>query len=278
MALRIEDTYVNTTPGDASYPFGSAKNETTPGALDGTPLEKAIYDDILGLMQSLVTAAGITPSNTADTVLAPQYLASIFNLRYYVQVDYGVGTKVVGSDNVTYICIGANGPATATQDPVTETAPRTKWLTEAAALFNTQHPVGTYWFSEVNSSPADFLGVGTWARVLGRFVVGLSEADADFDTPGETGGSKSHTHADTLSVNGHTLTIGEIPAHTHDFTQEDTQGVGSPGAADGTSNFTTVATDSTGGGGSHQHGTSGGVTSVQSLPPYSVAYIWKRTA
>lgn len=278
MALRIQDTYVNTTPGDASYPFGSAKNETVAGALDGTPLEKAIYDDILGLMQSLVTAAGVVPSNSADNVLAPQYLTSIFNLKYYNPVDYEVGSKVRGSDNVNYVCIGANGPATSTQDPVTEIPPRTKWLTEAAALFGTQHPVGTYWFSDVNSSPADFLGVGTWTRILGSFLVGLSESDSDFDTPGETGGSKSHTHADTLSVDGHALSVAEMPAHTHDFTQEDTQGVGSPGAADGTSNFSTVATASTGGGNSHQHNLSGGVTSVQALPPYTVAYIWKRTA
>jgi hypothetical protein len=288
MAIRPEDTYASTTPGDADYPFGSSKNETAPGMLDGTPLEKAVYNDWLGFFQSLVTAAGITPTNSPDTVLLPQYLESIFNLRYYAPANYSVGTKLVGSDGETYKCIGANGPATSVQDPVTEGSPRTKWLTEAAAIFDVQHPVGSYWFSEVNSSPEDFLGVGTWARTsMGRMVVGLNEGDTDFDTPGETGGSKLHTHTDTLAVDGHSLTVAELPA-TAPFTL--TSSNGSAGSVVPATSNPLAGTDAgsgiaasnniawNGDGDTHTHVLSGLVEETETLPPYQTTYIWKRTA
>lgn len=291
MALRIKDTYVNTTPASAEYPNGSAKNETTPGALDGTPLEKAFYNDILGLMQSLIVAGGEVATNTADNVLFPQYLTSIFNLRYYDRVDYKVGTKLVGSDNVSYVCIGANGPASTAQDPVTETAPRTKWLTEAAALFDTLHPVGTLWFSEVNASPADTLGVGTWSRISGRFIVGLNEADTDFDTPGKTGGSKDHTHEDSFStanagLHDHTVGIdgwgstqsgGTLPEPTIDGRL--ITGSGLSEAGEDLESLAHADTDGdTSQDGNHTHVVNGSVSSVNALPPYHTTYIWKRTA
>lgn len=291
MALRIKDTYVNTTPPSAEYPDGSAKNETAPGALDGTPLEKAIYNDILGLMQSLIVAGGEVATNTADNVRFPQYLTSIFNLRYYDRVDYKIGSKAVGSDTKTYVCIGLNGPATTAQDPVTETAPRTKWLTEAAALFDVQHPIGSYWFSELNQPPSEFLGVGVWQRVLGRFLVGRDEADSDFNLPGETGGSKAHTHGNTLSTDGagnhtHTVSIdawgsvqsgGALPEPTTEGRLVTGSGLSDPSedleslAHADTNRATSLELD-------HTHTLSGGVSSVQSLPPYIVTHIWKRTA
>lgn len=55
-------------------------------------------------------------------------------------------------------------------------------------------PVGWLLFSEVNTNPATFLGYGTWAYYgAGRVLVGLDAGDADFDTPGETGGAKTNT-------------------------------------------------------------------------------------
>ena len=91
-------------------------------------------------------------------------------------------------------------------------------------------------------------------------------------TIGSTGGSATQTT--TGSVDNHTLTISQIPAHTHtkgSFQQE--QGIrhrdgtaqipqrGDVGTATGT--FTT---DSTGGGGAHNHGFTGASMSV--LQPY----------
>jgi microcystin-dependent protein len=49
------------------------------------------------------------------------------------------------------------------------------------------------------------LGFGTWAAFgAGRVLVGLDAGDVDFDTVEETGGAKTHT-----------LTVDEMPSHTH---------------------------------------------------------------
>ncbi len=65
------------TAASSSYPYGSAKDETTSGAGDGTPYFKARADDIFGMQQALLTLAGITPSGSADTVLSSQYVQAI---------------------------------------------------------------------------------------------------------------------------------------------------------------------------------------------------------
>lgn len=68
------------TAADANYTYGSSKNETAPGAGDGTPYEKARADDIFGFQQALLRAASIVPSNNAETQLASQYMQAIVEL------------------------------------------------------------------------------------------------------------------------------------------------------------------------------------------------------
>ena len=65
------------TPANADYPFGSSRDETSPGANDGTPYFKGRSDDILGLQQALLTNAGLSPSGNADTVLISQYFQAL---------------------------------------------------------------------------------------------------------------------------------------------------------------------------------------------------------
>ena len=65
------------TAADANYPYGSAKNESTPGAGDGTPYFKARADDIFGMQQAILRAAGIVPTGNAETALSSQYLSGI---------------------------------------------------------------------------------------------------------------------------------------------------------------------------------------------------------
>ena len=72
---------------------------------------------------------------------------------------------------------------------------------------------------------------------------------------------------DKRGYTGHTLNIAQIPPHTHSFTRENTRGTPSNGAQDGQSSFSTVNTDSTGGGESHNN-----------LQPYIATYVWKRVS
>jgi hypothetical protein len=65
------------TSDPAGYPYGKAQNVTVEGDGTGTPLEKDLVNDILGLQQALLVAAGITPSGVSDKANASQYLDAI---------------------------------------------------------------------------------------------------------------------------------------------------------------------------------------------------------
>lgn len=76
----------------AGYPQGSARNITVPGDGTGTPWEADLVNDWFGFFQSLLDAAGITPSGTPDEVGASDYFNAIGTL---------VGTGVYSTDGGT---------------------------------------------------------------------------------------------------------------------------------------------------------------------------------
>ncbi len=76
------------TPVDLDYPYASSKNETTPGARDGTPWFKARSDDIFGLMQGLLRLGGIVPTGNADTARNSQYIQAIEEIASGRAVNY----------------------------------------------------------------------------------------------------------------------------------------------------------------------------------------------
>lgn len=78
-------------------------------------------------------------------------------------------------------------------------------------------------------------------NLKGRVPVGLDSAQTEFDTIAETGGAKTHT-----------LTTGEMPAHTHDFTAA-APGSGGAGGSATLGQSGTVTTTSAGGGGAHNN-------------------------
>lgn len=81
MSLNISTIYPGrVTAPTLDYPYGSSKNETSPGAGDGTPYELSRANDIFGLQQALLRAASITPSGSADTARVSEYLQSIVEI------------------------------------------------------------------------------------------------------------------------------------------------------------------------------------------------------
>jgi len=127
-----------------------------------------------------------------------------------------------------------------------------------ATTLQAVYPVGSIYINAaVATNPGTLLGFGTWTAFgAGRVIVGLNAADSDFDTVQETGGAKTHT-----------LSVAELPSHTHTVvmsTSDTDQGNLSQGATSGTSTYTSAAT---GGGGAHNN-----------VQPYIVAYMWRRTA
>ena len=129
-------------------------------------------------------------------------------------------------------------------------------------MLETIYPVGSIYINAgVATNPGTLLGFGTWSAFgTGRVIVGVDSSDTDFDTVRETGGSKTDSH---------TLTIAEIPAHTHTVAAS-TNDSDESGVSQGhTINTTNVSTSSTGGGGAHTH---------DIVQPYITAYMWRRTA
>lgn len=170
------------------------------------------------------------------------------------------------------------------------------------------YPVDSLYMSFNATTPDVALGFGTWTAIEGSFLVGVDSGDTDFDTPLETGGTKTHTHTDNfstdsagshvhtdnLSVDGHTLTEAEIPAHNHSIPARGNSG-GTDGFvedADSTGTIRTTNTGLTGGGashdhtlsggveagGDHTHPLSGGVQSTSNLPPFTAVFMYRRTA
>jgi len=73
------------TAADADYPYGSIKNESVPGANDGTPLNADWGNDYAGFDAALMSEAGLTPSGDPDTAPASQRLDAL-NLLYGTNV------------------------------------------------------------------------------------------------------------------------------------------------------------------------------------------------
>ena len=139
--------------------------------------------------------------------------------------------------------------------------------TITAAVVNAlAYPVGSLYFNmAVSTNPNTLLGMGTWvAYATGQVLVGI-EGSGTFDALDESLG------AETSTTGSHTLTISEMPAHTH------TLGAATASSNGGLNAETNVVrstgtTASTGGGGGHTHG------STPTLQPSVTVYIWKRTA
>ncbi len=146
-----------------------------------------------------------------------------------------------------------------------------------ADLLDKVYPVGSIYMSLNSVSPASFIG-GTWQRLASRFLYGGSELK-EYTTADQDGIA---THSHDITVNGHTLTVSEMPSHHHAQYVLANSGTGiwdtrhdynaDEKALD---TYYQCETGSTGGNGSHSHTASS--ASASSLPPYQLVNMWYRT-
>lgn len=115
-------------------------------------------------------------------------------------------------------------------------------------------PVGAIYMSYTSTSPASFIG-GSWTQIQERFLLA---AGGEYDA-GDTGGETKHT-----------LTVNEMPSHTHNVYGSgfDYRVSGLGGSVQDTGEPSRPATSSSAGGGQAHN----------NMPPYLVVYIWRRTA
>ena len=144
-------------------------------------------------------------------------------------------------------------------------------------LLNFFYPVGTiYETSNANFNPTTTWG-GTWVKITGKFLL----ASGSGYSVGATGGSTKTSYTPQGSVGGHTLTVQELPSHSHGYsTVRGTEGV--EDLVSGTNDFAygSINTDtgSVGGNKPHNHSFSGSRADINIMPPYEVVNVWKRTA
>jgi hypothetical protein len=134
----------------------------------------------------------------------------------------------------------------------TENDPWQRLLLQANINFNLIYPVGSIYMSTVNVNPATLFG-GTWEQLEDRFLLGAGTTY----TAGDTGGESEHT-----------LTVDEMPSHTHqgDFTTTTSSATDGYNMSGGYKKTRTMLNAlATGGGQAHNN-----------MPPYIVVYMWKR--
>lgn len=137
------------------------------------------------------------------------------------------------------------------------------------------HPVGSYYWSSESTDPSTLFG-GTWEQVKDRFVLAAGDSYA----VGATGGEATHTLAEA-----------EMPAHSHiEFPGESTHYLTiSPPSGDsfgGTGFGNGTGFNSLGNAGwwsdrykkEQEDNLKGNSQPHNNMPPYIVAYCWKRTA
>ena len=119
------------------------------------------------------------------------------------------------------------------------------------------YPVGAIYMSTLNANPSTLFG-GTWeAWGGGRVPVGVDTSNLKYLLPNMQGGEETHT-----------LTIDEMPAHTHWIAQHDNSGSTMAWTPEVQSSFYAYGSETTSRGGSQAH---------NNMPPYITCYMWRRT-
>jgi len=186
---------------------------------------------------------------------------SDFNTEF-TAVKTAVNSKadLNGSASETFSAVTAASGTSTTQ------VATTAFVTTAVAAVDLSavYPVGAI-FTTVTAyanSAAVVAAIGgtTWvAFAAGKMLIGLDSGDTDFDTVEQTGGAKTHT-----------LSVSEMPAHTHTYKDQSQ-------VYDGTGGTATNPSPS-GWGQEKPTGSTGGGSAHNNVQPYIVVYFWKRTA
>lgn len=172
------------------------------------------------------------------------------NKMYYI-------TGAIGSEVWSYSSLAAVGTTvTVSGNPVSSWNSDLK--VNLSDLFNLIYPVGSYYISDSSENPSAKFG-GTWQQIKDRFIL----AAGDDYTAGNTGGEAAHT-----------LTVNEMPTHNHI----------NPNNANASNDISGVTRLAASGGSGQNFAinnvieNAGGGLPHNNMPPYFVAYIWRRTA
>lgn len=257
----IEQTATNT-----SY------NNTTSG-LSATNVQDAIDENASIGNQALAIAKGRNQSlayNNYSEMITALNGMSADELRrgqnIYIGTvgvpDLWVYSVETGSVNYSYVndetIVNSLGTDTTIQVGYYKLAQLETQKADITNLWSNVYPVGSIYTSVNSTNPSTFFG-GTWERFgNGKVLVGVDENDTVFSTVEKTGGEKTHT-----------LTVNEMPSHSHTYSKTDVDKnyTGSSTSRSAKETYTTTNTSTTGGSQAHNN-----------LQPYITVYMWKRVA
>ena len=133
-------------------------------------------------------------------------------------------------------------------------------------------PVGSIYMSMTSTNPSEYFG-GTWSQIAqGRMLIGVNPNDTEISDSNKIGGAKQHT-----------LTIEEMPSHTHEQNPHNhtvnASGDWNTGAptrlkAEESNTVKSASVNST----TATNKKTGGDKPFSIMPPYLSCYIWQRTA
>lgn len=162
----------------------------------------------------------------------------------------------------------------------------------AKDLFDLLYPVGTYYeTSNSNWTPSASGWYGTWVEdTAGKTTV--AKDASTFKTLGGSVGSESKSYTPSGTVQGHILTVNEIPSHQHDMNDDiyggylNRMGVRGDGGGSNhlvpqytqTTSYSKYIPMPTGGGKAHNHGFTGNSSNINVIQPSVVVRRWHRTA
>lgn len=275
-----------TTAGRASLSQGFPTETSLPLAQGGVPPKR---EDFNGILYTLSSYALFQQAGGKFT--------------YDARVDYTPPAIIFyGSD--LWWCVQANGASSLVVTPGTNTS---YWIKLKDYLANplAAYPVGAYYMSSDSTSPAVLFG-GTWTQIQNRFIYAAGPGYS----VNSTGGSATKTLV-TDNIPSHTHSCGSAGSHTHtrgtmnitgNFGGTDVQSdyygngafainswgnyndeggkwqqnYGRNMSFDASRNWSGATSSN----GSHAHtiGSTGKGTAFNVMPPYIVAYVWRRTA
>lgn len=179
-----------------------------------------------------------------------------FNVPVYISQYYNENNPTTKKyvDDLTEVI------SLAVQDNTDNIAALSNQISNIGSItFDDIYPVGSIYMSVNSTNPSTLFG-GTWTQLKDRFLLGAGSTY----TNGSTGGEASHT-----------LTVNEMPSHSHGQYVTVSSGGSLSANCDYDSYVSgkarksaqNVSTDPTGGGNSHNN-----------MPPYLVVYMWQRTS
>ena len=191
-------------------------------------------------------------SNQVVSINTTKVFSYAFTLTEKITFNKISFTKALGSSNTSYI-------SQVMINSGTSALPYKKYGGGDIAHLGDIHPIGTYLWTDGSYTPAERFG-GTWEKIKDVFLL----ASGSSYSVGSKGGEATHT-----------LTIDEIPAHTHDGTNKYLTD----------SNVTTawrvglrVAKESAAVNSWESQSTTGGGQAHNNMPPYLVGDLWHRIA